>query len=111
MDYSLILSSAIGLLWNLRAQAAWIPGTIEQMCRLQLRLATIYAKNEDLYSDSPFDAPRPSGAITLVDLYAREGFLEEAISVAEETIRLGLSVPQLEKLRARLEHARSEHDS
>ncbi len=108
-DYALILSRAIAELWVLRARAGWIPEALERWCRLGFRLAAIYQENPSAFAETLFDSPGVVGASTLIELYSREGYLLEAIEIAEHAASLGYQAPELDSLKMRLDNIRHEH--
>lgn len=108
-DYASAIGMGIGALWALRAQAGWVPFEVERLCWLQVRLAEVASKGPEAQAD-PIDRVSASGAEILVDLYAREGYLREAIEAADRIVRVGQPYPQLDDLRARLSRVEAEHD-
>lgn len=108
-DYALILDRVIWHLWILRAQAGWVLEALETWCRLGVRLAAIYQEDPSAFGDAPSDSPGVVGARTLIELYSREGYLREAIQIAEEVAILGYQDPELESIKMRLDNLRREH--
>jgi len=99
-DYSLVIDSGVNALWQRRSQAAWIPEAIEGLALLELALADKCGPGSTSIGAAYF----------LLGLYARSGYLREAVELADR-IDPGATPPQIERVRARLENLLTEDAS
>lgn len=108
-DYASSIGMGAEALWRLRAHAGWVPAEVETLCWLQIQLAELVREDPEVRADQAHPV-RLSGAEMLIDLYAREGYLNEAVEVAETIIQLGQPCPRVEGLRERMSRVRAEDD-
>jgi hypothetical protein len=106
-DYHFAIQSCIGELWKRRYQEPEQLSEIERLCWLDIRL--IEARPEAITfergGESHFFSVAAFGY--LIDLYRNEGFLHEALNVAERGVRLNQKTPVAE-LRERLARLNAE---
>lgn len=108
-DYHFAIQSAAGLLWNRRRSEPGVLPKMEELCWLDIQLveacpqAVSYEGNDGLtyYAITAFHS--------LISLYEREGFIEEALKVVERAKPFGRQVEgEQERLEAKLAAIQSE---
>ena len=98
-SYHFVIQQAIGELWRFRTQEPWVLEEIEKLCWLDIRLITRSVKefqrdDGSLLTIYAFDR--------LLTLFEREGYLHEALQLAEFAVKLGADEGLAEKLRERV---------
>lgn len=111
-DYHSAISISCSSLWSHRRDAPWVSPAIERFCLLEIRLLEVFPNfRQDAHPDSYTDnvAPLRYAAFdNLVRLYEREGYLLEAMDVAERAKRMGQGDELADQLRERVEALRAE---
>jgi hypothetical protein len=107
-DYHFLIQGSAGQLWAHRREEPRVIGEVENLCWLDIRLVEAWpdaVRNQ--YSDErEFYGILSFG--TLIQIYEREGFLAEALEVAELAARYGQGDEVRERLRQRIEAVESE---
>jgi len=107
-DYHFLIQGSASQLWSHRRQEPCVIGEVEKLCWLDIRLVEAWpgaASNQ--YSDErEFYAILSFGA--LIEIYEREGFLAEALEVAELAARYGQHDEVRERLIRRIEAVENE---
>lgn len=88
-DYHFLIQGCASALWGRRRQEPDVLNEVEKLCWLNIQLIQV---RPDAVSDGFSDEPRflhVSAFSILIDLYQREGFLREALDVAERAARYG----------------------
>lgn len=88
-DYHFLIQGCANELWGRRRQEPQVLEKVEELCWLDIRL--IEARPETV-SDEFSNEPRTYRVLTfaiLINMYQREGFLYEALDVAERAARFG----------------------
>lgn len=98
-DYHFIIQQAIDELWHNRRQEPWILEEFEQLCWLDIRLVTRSLK----------EFQREDGSLLVIyairylqTLFEQEGYIREALDLAEFAITLGADVDIARQLRERV---------
>jgi hypothetical protein len=112
-DYHFIIQSCIEELWkrHRRQQAPWLLEHLERLCWLDIRL--VEAQSEAIAFDHS-GARRYFRVLAfehLIRLYEREGFLHEALEVAQRAARFSPDATYSEQLRQRLNRIEAEDAS
>jgi hypothetical protein len=106
LDYHFAIQGCCSELWRLRREEPWVLTDIERLCWLDIRLIEAYpaitqAKNE-----------RGFLVITtiqhLIALYEQEGYLYEALEVAEIAAQFNQQLSALERIKSRIATLESE---
>ena len=98
-SYHFAIQQAIQELWRLRTQESWALEEMEKLCWLDIRLITRSLKefqHEDGNLLTIYAVDR------LLTLFEREGYLHEALELAEFAVKLGAGEGLAEKLRERV---------
>ena len=107
-DYHFLIQGSAGQLWARRREEPRVIGEVEKLCWLDIRLVEAWpdaASNQ--YSDEgEFYVILSFG--TLIEIYEREGFLAEALEVAELAARYGQGDEARERLIQRIEAVENE---
>ena len=102
-DYHFAIQSCQEELWKLRREEPWVLVRIEELCWLNIRLIEAYpATIAYQTTDGKQLYARVSAFYRLIYLYEREGFLHEALDVAQRAVRLGNAGNAVERLQGRL---------
>jgi hypothetical protein len=105
-DYLRIIERCAGAHWNRWPRQLGVSEQVEKLCFLGLQLIDACP---DALTDRWHEQPRHSYTFTmLIDLYEREGFLLEALDVAEHAARYGGGLEVHERLAERI--ASIEHE-
>lgn len=102
VDYHFLIQRCAGALWNRRRKEPDFLDDVEKLCWLDIQL--IQARPDTVRIEGS-DEPRfyyVSAFLILIDLYQREGFLREALDVAELAARYGQGLIARDRLAERL---------
>jgi hypothetical protein len=102
-DYHFLIQGSASQLWTHRREDPHVIGEVEKLCWLDIRLIEScpgavrneYSEERQFYEILSFRR--------LIDIYEREGFLAEALDVAELGVRYGQSDEARERLKQRIE--------
>lgn len=107
-DYHFLIQGCANELWGRRRQEPEVLEKVERLCWLDIRL--IEARL-DAVSDEFSDEPRFYQVLAfaiLINMYEREGFLHEALDVAERAARFGQVNEAQDRLLERIAAAEAE---
>jgi hypothetical protein len=107
-DYHFLIQGSASQLWTRRREEPHVIGEVEKLCWLDIRLVEAfpgavrneYSEEREFYGILSFSR--------LIDIYEREGFLAEALEVAELGVRYGQSDEASKRLRQRIEAVENE---
>jgi len=108
-DYHFLVQGCANELWGRRRQEPEVLDKVEQFCLFDLRL--IEAR-PDAVSDEFSDEPRFYRVLAfaiLINIYQREGFLHEALDVAERAARFGQENEAQDRLLERIAAVEAEY--
>jgi hypothetical protein len=101
-DYHFLVQGCVSELWKRRREEPDVLEEIEKLCKLDIQLVQAQPDAvSDQYSGEPKFYSIPTFGI-LIDLYEREGFLTEALEVAELAARYGQGDRERIDLRERI---------
>jgi hypothetical protein len=88
-DYHFLIQGSAGALWDRRRAEPWALAEVERLCRLDIQL--VQALPSAVMADDRAEPKffRITTFPLLIGLYEREGFLREALEVAEMAVRYG----------------------
>lgn len=101
-DYHFLIQGCASELWRRRRREPEVLDDVERLCQLDIQL--IEARPDavrDEFSDEPNFYHVMSFSI-LIELYEREGFLREALGVAEQAARYGQGLEARDRLAERV---------
>jgi hypothetical protein len=101
-DYHFLIQGCADELWGRRGREPEVLEDVETLCWLDVQL--IEACPDAIRNDSS-DEPKFFNVLTfwiLIDLYEREGFLHEALDVAERAARYGQGLEACDRLAERI---------
>ena len=84
-------------------------GEIEQVCWLDIRLIQVYPNIVQVNNDQGFLSILPFHY--LISLYEQEGYLAEALQVAEIAVKFNQKLPALDRIKSRIAHLECEGTS
>jgi hypothetical protein len=112
-DYHFAIQSCVGELWSWKRRRAepWLLAEIEQLCWLDIRLIEALPETiayeqrgeQRYYAVTTFDH--------LIQLYEREGFLQDALDVARRAARFNPDYPKVQELEQRVAQLAAETTS
>jgi hypothetical protein len=110
-DYHFLIQGCALALWNRRRAEPEVLPEVERLCWLDLQLVQSrpeavtdeYSEQRRFYSIPTFH--------TLIELYQREGFLRDALEVAELGVRCGQSEAVRDELLERMQAVEAEADA
>lgn len=111
-DYHFAIQSCFERLWGQRRAHPWVMGEIEKLCWLDIRL--LEALPDILryeHADGTYVYARSLAFERLISMYERNGYLIEALEVAQHATRFHADDTILKPLRERLARLEAEHDS
>jgi hypothetical protein len=106
-DYHFAIQGCVEELWKRRHQEPGIFSEVERLCWLDIRLVEARPETITYEREGNVAYAGVSAFGRLVDLYSHEGFLSEALEVAERGARLNQKTPVVE-LRERIAHIEAE---
>lgn len=107
-DYHFAIQGCIEILWGRRREAPALLDQVEQLCWLDIRLVQARPQIIQFERDGERAFARVLAFLHLVQLYEREGYLREALEVAELARAFGQEGDASERLRARIALVESE---
>lgn len=106
-DYHFAIQRCVEELWKRRRQEPGLLSEVERLCWLDLRLVEARPETIAYERDGNVEFAGVLAFGHLIELYSREGFLNEALDVAERGARLNQNTPVME-LRERLARIEAE---
>lgn len=106
-DYHFAIQGCVEHLWTRRRQEPGVLPEVERLCWLDIKLIEAQPTGIAYERDGKTDYPRVLAFGYLIQLYEREGFLAEALEVAERAARFGQGA-EGDELRARLAQVEAE---
>lgn len=110
-DYHFAIQNGHDELQKQIRQAPWVLNEIERLCWLDIRLIELYPATITWEQEGKKEFFRVSAFYRLIDLYLKEGYLAEAMNVAEIAERFGQKGDALERLRERAALLAAENDA
>jgi hypothetical protein len=107
-DYHFLIQAAANELWGRRREDPGVLEEVERLCWLDIQLVEA---RPDAASDEFSDEPRFHAILTfgiLINLYEREGFLPEALDVAQRAARCGQGDAAEQELMRRVQAVEAE---
>jgi hypothetical protein len=105
-DYHFAIQNCCLELWSLRREEPWVLVEIEELCWLNIRLLQAHPDFAVVDNEQGFLLILAFGR--LISLYEQEGYLHEALQVAEVAVMFNQQVPALERLRAKIANLEAE---
>ncbi len=100
-DYCQVLGDGIHALWAFRGTTSWVPEESERFAQLALRLFEQHT-SPGLRSDVTLHFALNVAAKRLIELRKREGYLRDALEIAQRAARLGVRESEETELRERI---------
>ena len=106
LDYHFLIQGCCSVLWRLRREEPFVLTKIEQLCWLDIQLIQAYP--------SIIQVKNEQGFLTvtmfqhLLSLYEQEGYLFEALRVAEIAVKFHQQMPALERIKSRVVNLEAE---
>ncbi len=101
-DYHFAIQHAADILWSRRRTEPDVLDQVERLCWLDLRLIEAQPDIVRFEHEGGSGFARVTGLKTLITLYEREGYLREALAVAERAERFDQLQEKADELRDRL---------
>jgi hypothetical protein len=106
LDYHFAIQGCCSALWGLRREEPWVLGEVEQLCWLDIRLIQVYSNIVQVNNDQGFFSI--SAFHTLISLYEQEGYLSDALQVAEIAVKFNQQMPALDRIKTRIANLEAE---
>jgi hypothetical protein len=100
LDYHFALQGCCSELWRLRREELWVFGELEQLCWLDTQLIQTYPDIMRVPNERNFLVV--TTLQHLIALYEQEGYLYEALQVAEIAVKFNQQMPALERIQSRI---------
>jgi len=111
-DYHFAIQGCFERLWGQRRVHPWVMGEIEKLCWLDIRLLEVLPDTlRHQQTDGTFFYARSIAFERLIQMYERNGYLAEALDVAQRATHFHADETILKPLRERLARLEAEHDS
>lgn len=108
-DYHFAMQGCFERLWSLRREHPWVVNEIEKLCWLDIRLLEALPDTlRHQQTDGTFFYARSIAFERLIQMYERNGYLAEALDVAQRATRFHADDTILKPLRDRLERLEAE---
>ncbi len=109
-DYHFLIQGCIGELWSRRKEEPEVLSKVEELCHLNIQLieACPYAVSHEADGTRVFYGMQAFAC--LIDLYEKNGFLEQALAVADKAALFGQGTEDADDLRERIKAVKSEDD-
>jgi len=109
LDYHFAIQGCCSELWRLREEEPWIFAELERLCWLDIQLIQAYpdivqAKNERAFL-------LVTTMQHLIALYEQEGYLYEALQVAEIAAQFNQQLSALERIKSRIANLEAEEEN
>ena len=109
MDYHFAILGCSSVLWRCRREEPWVLVEIEQLCWLDIRLVQAYPTLAIVNNERGFF--RITTFEHLIHLYEQEGYLFDALQVAEIAVKFNQQMPALERIKSRIANLEAERSS
>jgi hypothetical protein len=106
LDYHFALQGCCSELWRLRREESWIFAELEQLCWLDIRFIQTYPDMMQAPNDRAFLVV--TTLQYLIALYEQEGYLYEALQVAEIAAKFNQQEPALKRIKSRIANLEAE---
>ena len=109
LDYHFAIQGCCSELWKRCQEESWKLAELERLCWLDIRLIQAYPNIMQVPNERAFLL-----VITLqhlIALYEQEGYLYEALQVAEIATKFNQQMPALERIKSRIAHLEAEEAS
>jgi hypothetical protein len=106
-DYHTVIQGAAATLWNRRREDPSLLAEVERLCWLNIRLIEEHPETIAHERDGVTEYFSGSAYDTLITLYEREGFVYEALAIAERAARFN-AIPIIDQLKQRIELLKAE---
>jgi hypothetical protein len=100
LDYHFATQGCCSVLWRLRREEPWVLAELEQLCWLDIRLIQAYPDIAQVKNERAFFVIMTLQH--LIALYEQEGYLYDALQVAEIAAKFHQQMPALERIRSRI---------
>lgn len=100
LDYHFAIQGCCAELWRLRREEPWVFPEIERLCWLDIRLIQTYPDIAQVKNEREFLLIMTMQY--LIALYEQEGYLCEALQVAEIAAQFNQQLPALERIKSRI---------
>src|SRR6266567_7369590 len=100
LDYHFAIQGCCSELWRLRREEPWVLAELEQLCWLAIRLIQAHPDITQVKHERGF--LRVTTFQHLIALYEQEGYLYDALQVAEIAAKSHQQMPALERIRSRI---------
>lgn len=100
-NYHFIIQGAHETIWKYRRREPWVVEEAERLCWLDLRLVQVHPEAitfDDFVRGEGPNYPRVLAFYRLISLYEAEGYLRDALAVAEIAVRFNQLPRELERL-------------
>jgi len=109
LDYHFAIQGCCSELWRLRLEEPWVLAEIEQLCWLDIRLIQTHPDIVQVKNEREFLLIMTMQQ--LITLYEQEGYLYEALQVAEIAAQFNQQLPALERIKSRIANLEAEEAS
>jgi len=109
LDYHFAIQGCCSELWRLRREEPWVLAEIERLCWLDIRLIQAYPDIVQVENEREFLLITTMQH--LIALYEQEGYLYEALQVAEIAMQFNQQLPALERIKSRIANLEAEEAS
>ena len=106
LDYHFAIQGCCSELWRLRQEEPWIFAELERLCWLDIRLIQAYPDIVQVKNERAFLLV--TTLQHLIALYEQEGYLYDALQVAEIAALFNQQRPALERIKSRIANLEAE---
>ncbi len=106
LDYHFAIQGCCSELWRLRQEEPWIFAELERLCLLDIRLIQAYPDIVQVKNERAFLLV--TTLQHLIALYEQEGYLYDALQVAEIAAQFNQQRPALERIKSRIANLEAE---
>jgi hypothetical protein len=106
LDYHFAIQGCCSELWRLRREELWVFAELELLCWLDIRLIQAYPNIMQANNEREFLLV--TTLQHLIALYEQEGYLYEALQVAEIAAKFNQQEPALERIKLRIANLEAE---
>jgi len=109
LDYHFAIQGCCSELWRLRLEEPWVLAEIERLCWLDIRLIQTHPDIVQVKNEREFLLITTMQH--LIAIYEQEGYLYEALQVAEIAAQFNQQLPALERIKSRIANLEAEEAS
>jgi hypothetical protein len=106
LDYHFAIQGCCSELWRLRREEPWVFAELERLCWLDIRLIQAYPNIMQANNEREFLLV--TTLQYLISLYEQEGYLYEALQVAEIAAKFNQQGPALERIKLHIANLEAE---